>query len=122
MSFINSLTVYSDLGLFLLRLSVAIIFLYHGWPKLKSKSPALAIGGLVHGLIEVAAGLALIFGWQVQLAALVLAVIMLSAIYMKKFKWNIPFSSHTTTGWEFDFILLAANLAILLSGGGAIFR
>lgn len=105
---------FSGWGLWFLQFAVGVIFIYHGWPKLKSKAPAFGIGGFFHGLIEVIAGLALIFNWQVRLAALVLAVIMLGAIYFKKYKWRLPFSSMNATGWEFDFILLAAAIFFLV--------
>ncbi len=52
--------------------------------------------------------------------AVLLIIVMLGAIYHKMFKWNTPFSALDKMGWEFDLVLLAANLAILLSGGGAI--
>ena len=101
-------------GMWFLQFAVGVIFIVHGWPKLKSKASAFGIGGTIHGLIEVLGGIALIFGWYVREVALVFSIIMLGAIYMKKFKWNIPFSSHNTTGWEFDFIILAANIFLLV--------
>ena len=73
-----------------------------------------SIGGGLHGIVEVVAAIALIAGKYVREAGFVLAIIMLGAIYMKKFKWNTPFSSMNTTGWEFDFILLGAALYFLL--------
>ena len=39
---------------------------------------------------------------------------MLGAIYFKIFKWKMPFTSQTSTGWEFDLVLLAAGLVILV--------
>ncbi|OGY63236.1 MAG: hypothetical protein A3I89_01470 [Candidatus Harrisonbacteria bacterium RIFCSPLOWO2_02_FULL_41_11] len=116
---------YWDFGLFLLRLAVAAVFLYHGAPKLKKYKamsagtgmPAPMVLGL--GAAESLAALGLIFGAQVQASAFLLSAVMVGAIYYKKFKWGIPFSAPDKTGWEFDLILLAANLAILFTGGGA---
>ena len=108
-------SLFSDWGMWFLQFAVGVIFIFHGWPKLKSKSPMFSIGGSVHGLIEVLGGVALIFGWDVRETALVFSVIMLGAIYMKKFKWNIPFSSHARSGFEFDFILLADSLFLLVT-------
>lgn len=128
MNFINSLTVYGDAGLFLLRLSAAVIFLYHGLPKLgKAKMMAQGMGmpaGMIFllGLIESLSALGLIFGILIPAAALILSIVMVGAIYFKMAKWHIPFAAMDKTGWEFDLILLGANLAILLTGGGAIFR
>ena len=105
---------YNWWGVWFLQFAVGVIFLVHGWPKLKSKAGIFKIGGSFHGLVEVVGALALFFSWQVRAVGLVFAVIMLGAIYMKKSKWHTPFTSHNTMGWEFDFILLAANLFFLV--------
>lgn len=103
---------YNDLGMWFLQIAVGAIFIVHGWPKLKHKG-LLNIGGPFHGLVEVVGGAALIAGWYVREVGMVFSVIMLGAIWFKMFKWNTPFTSNNTTGWEFDLILLAANLHFL---------
>jgi len=113
MTYLSYFSQFSEWGLWFLQFAVGVIFVYHGWPKFKKMSNFFGIGGGLHGLVEVVAGLTLVFNSYVQLAALVLAVIMLGAIYMKKFKWNMPFSSMSATGWEFDLILLAAAVFLL---------
>ena len=35
-------------------------------------------------------------------------------------KWGMPFAAMDKTGWEFDLILFAANIFLLVHGGGAI--
>jgi len=110
----DNLAMYSGWGMWFLQFAVGVIFIYHGWPKWKKMKQFFSIGGGLHGLVEVIAGLAVIVGFHVRSAALLLAVIMVGAIYFKKFKWHIPFSSHTTTGWEFDLILLAACLYLVV--------
>ena len=117
---------HHNAGLFVLRLAVAIIFIFHALPKLKNaKAMAQGIGAptgviLLLGTVELLSSLGLIFGIYTQVAALLLAIIMIGAIKMKAMKWHVPFIGTTNTGWEFDFILLAANIAILLTGGGSI--
>lgn len=119
---------FDDLGLFLLRLAIAVIFIYHALPKLKNSGgmaemmgmPGMGIMVLILGLIEFLSAIALILGIYIQLAALLLAIVMLGAIFMKAMKWGVGFSAMDKTGWEFDLILLAANLAVLLSGGGTM--
>ncbi|MBI2062138.1 MAG: DoxX family protein [Candidatus Yanofskybacteria bacterium] len=111
---LENLSIYSDRGMWFLQFAVGVIFIVHGWPKIKSGAGMFKIGGLFHGLIEVVAGLALISNWYVREAGLVLAIIMLGAIYMKKFKWHTPFSSHNAMGWEYDFVLLAASVYFLV--------
>ena len=120
------LTEYSSIGLFILRLAVGIIFIYHAWPKMKDpKSMAAGMGTssgavLLLGVVEMVSAVGLIFGLYAQLAALLLTIVMVGAISMKIGKWNMRFSMQSATGWEFDVALLAGNLAILLTGGGSI--
>lgn len=107
-------------NLFILRLAIAIIFIYHGWPKIKhSKKMSAGMGFsastvFIIGLVECVSALGLILGIFVQTSALLLALIMLGATYMKITKWHVPFSAQNKMGWEFDLILLAANIAILI--------
>ena len=120
------LSEFSDYGLLLLRLAVGLIFLIHGAKKLgmwKMKpSPEMpsTMLNIMRGLsvIESLSAIALILGVYAQVAALILALVMLGAIYFKVFVWKKKFADNA--GWEFDFMLLAANLAIIFAGGGAI--
>lgn len=124
----SELLPYSDHGLFFLRLIVGVVFIYHAIPKLKNAQGMASMMGmqgmggmiLLLGLVELISGLALIIGWYTQVASLLLGVVMLGAIGMKTMKWGIPFSAPDKTGWEFDLTLLAANVSILLGGGGSI--
>ena len=106
--------------LFFLRLVVGAIFIYHAVPKLRNpKIMANAIGwrqGQVLGLgiIEFMSGFSLIGGIAIKFSALLLSIVMVGAIYHKINKWKVPFSAPNSTGWEFDLILLAANLTIYL--------
>ena len=111
---LENFSMYSRWGIWFLQFTVGVIFIYHGWPKMKRKAGIFKIGGLFHGLAEVIPGLALILNSYVREAGLVLAIIMIGAIYMKKLKWHIPFSSQNAMGWEYDFILLAASLYFLV--------
>ena len=121
-----NLLFYGDWGLFALRLAVAAVFLVHGLSKLKKYKemgtsmgvPGWFILGL--GLAECLSALGLILGLYVQLAAAALIAVMSGAIYFKVAKWGMKFTAPSAMGWEFDFILLASNLALLLTGGGNI--
>ena len=123
-----SLIQFSDLGLLILRIAIGLIFLYHALPKLKNPKgmavmmgmPKMAMILVILGIVEVLSSLGIILGVYTQLAALLLAIVMLGAIFVKKMKWHISFAAMDKTGWEFDLILLAANVAILLTGGGSI--
>lgn len=117
---------YSDISFLILRLVVASIFIYHALPKLRNAGGMGQMmgmpGGMVFmlGVVELASSAAMIVGFYVQLAALLLALVMVGAIYFKAVKWRVPFAAMGKTGWEFDLILLAANVFILVSGGGGI--
>jgi len=120
------LTQYNDIGLLVLRLAVAIIFIYHALPKMKNaKGMAQMVGMpagmvLMLGMVELVASIGLIVGFYTQPSALLLAIVMVGAIGMKTMKWGVPFAAMDKTGWEFDLILLAANIILLVNGGGAI--
>ena len=117
---------FSDISFLVLRLVIAAIFIYHAMPKLKgAKMMSQAMGmpaGMIFmlGGIEFLSSLGMIFGVYVQVAAFLLAMVMIGAIYFKTAKWHIPFGAMDKTGWEFDLILLAANIILLVNGGGAI--
>ena len=123
---LNELSQYGDISFLLLRLVIAAIFIYHAMPKLKnSKMMADSMGTkkemvLSLGIVEFASSLGMVFGVYIKVASLLLAIVMIGAIYMKAVKWSVPFSAMNKTGWEFDLILLAANIFILANGGGAM--
>lgn len=125
MEFLSSLLQYSDTGLTLLRLAVGIIFLTHGLMKLgmwKMASSPQMPGSLltlmrILSIVEPVGGVALILGVFTQIVGIAFVVVMLGAIYHKMFKWGKKFTGDG--GWELDFILLAASLALILGGGGA---
>jgi putative oxidoreductase len=113
---------YSGWGTVALRIVVGIVFVVHGWPKVKNPSGiakavwgGITFIGLLQGLVEFLGGVAVILGLWVAPISLVFAVIMLGAIYFKVFKWKAPFMSTSGPGsWEFDLVLLAAALALAL--------
>ncbi len=116
-----------DVGLLLLRIAIGIIFIYHGFPKIrKSKEMANSMGKpnmsgflIFLGTAETLGGIATILGLLTQIANIGFIIVMLGAIYMKKYKWNVPFFAMDKTGWEFDFLLLVAAAALVLLGAGS---
>ena len=113
-------------GLLVLRVFLGIVFIYHGMPKLMmsgkmAKGMGWSSGSVVLlGLVELLSGLALVLGFYAEIGALLVGIIMLGALFHKMFKWNVPFFAMDKTGWEFDFILLGAAVAVLFLGAGAI--
>lgn len=122
----SSLYFYGDFGLLALRLVLAAIFLVHGLPKLKNPAGiAQAIGassgmGLAVGLAETLGGVSVGLGVFTQLGAAALAVVMLGALYFKINRWQMPFTAMDKMGWEFDLLLLASALLLVVSGAGSL--
>ncbi|HEX5429563.1 MAG TPA: DoxX family protein [Patescibacteria group bacterium] len=110
---------YASLGFWVMQAVVGIIFIYHSGFKIKHPSQiasaygAPAFVGLAHGLVELVGGALLVVNFYAQPVAFIFGLIMLGAIYMKMFKWNVGFFAHDKTGWEFDLILLACCVAIV---------
>ncbi len=129
---IQELADYSDWGVLALRVAVGIIFFVHGWPKLtqarmmgtgmaqmSSMSPAVMTGWMfVQGVIEVGGGVLLVAGIWTQLVAALFVVIMAGAIGLKNTMMKTGFMAQQTTGWELDFVILAVNLLLLVTGPG----
>src|SRR5438034_9222859 len=80
---------FTDLGLLLLRLMVAIAFISSGWadvkdPEARSKSIGLSRGlTVLLAIAELAYGLAVAFGALPQLAPIGLLLIILGALHHK---------------------------------------
>src|SRR3989338_8829310 len=95
----TGISTYGDLAIFILRLVLGIIFIYHAIPKLKNPggmAGALnvpAVFPFILGLAEGLAGLALILGLYTQIAALVIAIVMVGAIFTKILKFHVGFAA-----------------------------
>ena len=118
------LAVFDVWALLILRIALGLIFVSHGLPKIRNLKktaenfqmmgfhPGVFWGSLV-AFTELGGGLALILGFFTQVAAFLIAIIMLTAIIWKIIKKN-KFEKI-----EFDLILLAAAILIVVLGGGA---
>jgi putative oxidoreductase len=117
---------YSDVGLLLLRLMVAVVFFTSGLSHLKdpvgrSKSIGASLAFTVFlGCGEVLGSIGVAFGILIQLAAIGLILIMLGAIQKKIFVWKSGFWGERGYGWHYDLMLLVMNLVILVTGGGKL--
>jgi uncharacterized membrane protein YphA (DoxX/SURF4 family) len=115
MTFFLTLHSFSDWGLLAIRLALCAIFWVHGRGKAGSKMPIMR----VLSVCEPLGAAAVLFGMLTQLAALGFVAVMCGAIYSKIYKWNVPFKADDKTGWEFDLMILAASLMLVLAGAGA---
>ncbi len=115
---------FQDLGLLLLRLMVAVVFLASGWSHVakadeRSKSIGMSKGFTIFlGAAEIAGSLGVAFGVLTQLAATGLILIMLGAIQKKIFVWKTGFWGGKTYGWHYELMLVIMCLVIVFSDGG----
>ncbi len=112
-----------NLGLLILRAAIGVIFVVHGWGKLsdlkastkafkKMKIQPAGFWALTIGVIELFGGWGIALGLYPEFSAIILVIVMLSALVAVKFKEDF------VGGWEFNFLLLAGLLAIALAGPG----
>lgn len=111
---------------------MGVLFIVHGRPKLFGKGknegltafagwlkstgfPVPQILALVVAILEVFGGIALIIGFAVPWVALLFAIEFL--VIILKVKARKPFTGDPMA-WEYDLILLAGALTLLLTGAG----
>jgi len=126
MGFLANLHHLGDWALLVLRLGLGVVFLVHGRQKMamwKMQPSAQMPAGLlsvlrVLSIAEPLSGLAMIGGLLTQVAAAGQAVVMLGAIRLKAGQMGKRFTGDG--GWELDFIILAAAIAVLFMGAGRL--
>jgi putative oxidoreductase len=126
MGFLAGLHQLNDLALLLLRIGVGSIFIVHGLHKRrlwKVQPSAQMPAGFLRTLrflsiAEPAGGIAVLFGFLTQLAALGLALVMLGALRFLITKAHRKFTGENVPGWEFEFMLLLVAIALTIMGGG----
>lgn len=120
----DTLLVFNDWALLLLRLAVGLIFIVHGWPKLKELKTTQANFGMMGfkpgwfwgtfiAILEPIGGLLLILGLWTQLFALLFAGQMLVATL-----WKVKKGQGLAGGYEFDLLLMVSGLVLATSGSG----
>ena len=116
---------FTDLGILLLRLMVALVFVTSGYNHLKdleARAKSIEMSkdlAIFLGIAEVAGGLGVAVGVLTQLAAFGLILIMLGAIQKKIFVWHTGFWGEKTYGWHYDLMFVLMNLVIAVTNGGA---
>lgn len=115
---------YPDLGLLILRIGFGIVFVLHGWTKIKNPAQWArnmglpTIVGLLVAIAEFFGGLGVLFGFLTQIAALGPLIVMLGALCYHIFVWKHKFINLEGGSWEYAFFLAVAALAIALLGAG----
>jgi putative oxidoreductase len=116
-------------GLTILRITVGIIFLVHGYQKLFHMGfhgvagmfshfgiPFPLASAVVVTLVEFLGGVLLVAGLGTRIAAALIAADMVGAIGFVHLKHGF---GNQNMGFEYPLTLLAAALCLTLSGGGA---
>ena len=121
------LPVKTDAALLLIRTGLAVIFLYHGIPKILDYSgtilnfeamgiPGAKVAATIATIIEAPAGLAMLLGVGVEIAGAGSALVMVSAILT----FHLPNGGDgVANGFEYQVVLTGAAVAIALSVPGA---
>jgi len=119
-----------DVGILILRISVGIVMVAHGLPKIFwkrelfnkkwKKEYGFPLGSvIITGIVQVVGGLAIIVGIFTQLPSLILALNMLVATYVSIWKHDEPFlSTPEGKGWDVNFLLVGALITLVFLGGG----
>ena len=126
MDILSNITEFNNIGLLILRVGIAVSFLYHGIDKLKmwnmEPSEEMPAGMLkiirLLSIVEPLGAVALISGFLTQIASIGFIIIMLGAIDLKTRQMQKKFGE--PGGWELDMILLTGSIALVLTGAGTI--
>ena len=99
-----------------IRITLAITFVLHGYPKLGTSVAQLGYIGYLIGPFEIIGGILLIVGpffndFITKVGAAMLAIIMVGAIYMHLFKWNDGWS-----GIEWQVLILSTCTLFIFKG------
>lgn len=118
--------VLTDAAVLVMRLGLAAVFYVHGTAKIpmwkmkpsdQLKKPMLYVLRLL-AVCEPLGAAAMVLGFLTRWAALGFFIIMLGAMNLKIRMVGKKFSEGNVVGWEFEFIIAAAALALALLGGG----
>lgn len=120
----------SGIAHWLPRLSLAAIFIYHGFPKVAMAGDVAAMMGmpvfmvLMLGMIEIGASLLFLWGgvgpdWATRIGGLLFTVVMIGAIVMvhAQFGWSsINMGNNGGRGMEFQVLIIAVSLLYAFKG------
>lgn len=126
MYMINFLFIFGEWTHLVLRLIVALIFIAHGWPKIKDLKTTAdnfdAMGfrpgklwGTYAAILEVVGGGLMFLGAGVQILSILFAGEMIVTTI-----WKLKNGQKLVNGYELDLLLLAAALALATWGGGIL--
>lgn len=110
----------ADVGLLVLRLALAAVFIAAGWMKVSNMDMTVgffasiglssAVAWIVT-ILELAAGIAMLLGTYVCLAGLIISVIMVGAIATVTGPMGVA-------GYQINFVLIAMAVGVGMAGPG----
>lgn len=126
----NQLNRLSGIAHWLPRLSLAAIFLYHGFPKIAMAGDVAAMMGmpvfmvLMLGAVEAGGALLLLWGgfgpeWATRIAGLMFTVVMIGAIMMvhAQYGWSsVNMGDNGGRGMEFQVLIITVSLLYTFKG------
>lgn len=115
-----------DIGLLLVRITVGLAFILHGWPKMQHPFswangilPAPPIFQLAAALAEFVGGIAILVGLATRLFAFLLFCDMLTAIALVKIPHGARFvATHGGRSYELESMYLISAILLFLTGPG----
>lgn len=118
-------SIFKDIALLLVRLSIAIAFAHEAQLKFKdikkfAKGHDLPVfmAGFVAS-VELLAALSMLTGLLAQWAGVGIILLMLITTWMNLFKWHSPYWAQRG-GWEYDILMLILAIIIVVFGSGMI--
>lgn len=132
----NQLNKLSGIAHWLPRLSLASIFIYHGFPKIAMAGDVAAmmdmpvIMVLMLGLVEVGGSLLMLWGgvgpeWATRTAGLLFTVVMIGAIAMvhAQHGWSsVNMGDNGGRGMEFQVLIIAVSLLYVFRGNAINYK
>ena len=122
----KNLDKFNDVAVLLLRIGVGLIFIVAGWIKLNGIEntigffdsvgiPLPVVMAWVVAIVEFVGGIMVLAGFFTRYPALLLAIIMVVAIFTVKLGAENPFQA-----MRLDLALLCMSLALMVFGSGKI--
>lgn len=114
-----------------LRLGVGITMAAHGYSKLQAGASGWLGGGMLVNnvgfpegvavpvawlvlIVELVGGLFIVFGLLTRISAILIAIVMLVAIFTVKLEKGF------LGGWELDWMILTSAITLILTGSGEL--
>ena len=113
LSIFPSLLSYQELSPFLIRIVLAITIGYFGYKLIASRKQNSDKKLLVLGVVQIILGILVLLGLYTQLAALIIAIILLVKLILKAMNKEL-----LTDGINYYILLLVMAVSLLFTGAG----